>query len=432
MSQAPKYVLGFDFGTSSVKSALFGPGGELLAHASAAYPLHFPAPGHAEQSPADWWAAMARVTRQILGQPGVRRDSIAALGIAAQMCGTIPVDAAGEPLHPCLTWLDTRSAAVAHRITSGGPRVAGYGLFTLLRWLWLTNGAPNLSGKDPISKILWLREARPEIWRHSARFLDVKDWILHRCTGRFATTADCAQLSWLMDNRAGRRCWSGALARRVDMPLERLPEIVSACEIAGTLTPEAAAHLDLPPGLPVSGGAGDVTASALGSGAQALGAEHLHLGSSLWFAAPSAGRRVDPFRCVGTLCAADPERYLVVATQESAGSAALWAARALGFGDGAQGVRALDAAAQRGSAGRHTPDFVPWLQGERTPVDDASLRAGYVAVGIGCTREDLAYATLAGVALNARWALESMHRLIRPSLPEITLVGGGARSAVWA
>jgi xylulokinase len=428
----PDRVLGFDFGTSSVKAALFGPGGELLASARAAYPLHLPAPGHAEQSPADWWSAMAQTTRQILAQPGVRRDSIAALGIAAQMCGTIPVDSAGEPLHPCLTWLDTRSAGVARRITAGGPRIAGYGVLALWRWLRLTGGAPNLSGKDPISKIVWLREARPEIWRRSARFLDVKDWILHRCTGRFATTADCAQLTWLMDNRDGRRRWSGALAGRVGVPLERLPEIVPACEVAGTLTAAAAAQLDLPPGLPVSGGAGDVAACALGSGAQALGAEHLHLGSSLWFAAPAAGRRVDPLHSVGTLCAAEPERYLAVATQESAGTAVLWAARALGFGDGAEGVRTLEAAALRAGAGEHTPDFIPWLQGERTPVDDPCLRGGFAGVGIGCAREDLAYAALAGVALNARWALECLHRLIRPSAPEITLVGGGARSAVWA
>jgi len=431
VSSDPSTVLGYDFGTSSVKAGLFERDGRIAACASAPYPLALPGDGRAEQDPADWWQAMALATRRILEAPGVRRESIAGIGLAAQMCGSVPVDAAGAPLHPCLVWLDTRSAGIARRITAGGPRIAGYGVLALLRWLPATNGAPNLSGNDPVTKMLWFRDSRPEIWRRCAKFLDVKDWLVHRCTGRFATTADAAQLTWLMDNRPGRRHWSEALAQRVGIPLERLPEIVGAGEAAGTLTADAASHLGLQAGLPVSGGAGDVNAFALASGAQRIGAQHLCVGTSLWFSAYVPGRKVDPFSGIGTLCAAQRDRYLLVATQECAGSAVQWSAAALGFGEGPQALAALDAAAARAVPGERTPLFLPWLHGERVPVDDRRLRGGFAGASLATGRDDLAYATLAGVALNARWALERMNRLAPPQQEEISFMGGGALSAAW-
>ena len=431
MSSEPGTVLGYDFGTSSVKAGLFDRDGRITASSSAPYPLALPGDGLAEQNPLDWWQAMARATRVILDAPGVRRESIAGIGLAAQMCGTVPVDAAGVPLHPCLIWLDTRSAGIARRITGGGPRIAGYGLLALLRWLPATNGVPNLSGNDPLSKMLWFRESQPEIWRRCAKFLDVKDWLLHRCTGRFATTADAAQLTWLMDNRPGRQRWSESLAQRVGIALERLPEIVGAGETAGALTADAAAHLGLRAGLPVSGGAGDLNAFALASGAQRIGAQHLCVGTSLWFSAYVPGRKVDPFSGIATLCAAQRDRYLLVATQECAGSAVQWSAAALGFGEGSQAVAALDAAAARARPGEQTPLFFPWLHGERVPVDDRHLRGGFSGASLASGRDDLAYATLAGVALNARWALERMNRLAPPAQAAISFMGGGARSAAW-
>jgi len=147
-------ILGYDFGTSSVKAALFDREGRIVADSQESYPLLLPRPGWAEQRPDDWWAAMGKVTRAVLAGAQVDPERVAALGLSTQMCGTVPVDRDGAALHNCLIWLDTRSDAIARQITAGGPRVAGYGIVKLLRWLYLTNGAPNLSGKDPASKIL--------------------------------------------------------------------------------------------------------------------------------------------------------------------------------------------------------------------------------------------------------------------------------------
>jgi xylulokinase len=430
-AQHDDLVLGFDFGTSAVKAALFDPEGRIHGSARVAYPTMYPAPGHAEQDPHDWWRAMTVATRELLASSPQARSRIAGIGIAAQVCGTVPVDAAGEPLHPCLIWLDTRSAPIARAITAGGPRIAGYGIFRVLGWLRLANGAPNLAGKDPLSKIVWFRAALPEVGRRAARFLDVKDWLLHRCTGRYATTPDVAQLTWLMDNRAGRRDWSDAYLARFDLTRDQLPEIVEPATTAGTLTRAAADALGLPEGLPVSGGVGDLNAAALAAGDYAEGAYHLSIGTSLWWAAHTSRRRVDPWTGIATLCAAHPDRYLLVAAQESAGAAAAWAASTFGYGEGDAGLHALDEHAGLAAPGADTPLFAPWLYGERVPMSDAHARGALAGASLRTTRSDLAYSVLAGIALNARWALTESERCLASSTAAIRVTGGAARSAVW-
>ena len=419
-------VLGYDFGTSSVKAALFDRAGALHASSRASYPLHLPGPGHAEQDPLDWWRAMVTATRELISQVEGAAQRVAALGISAQLCGSVPVDDAGTPLHRCLVSLDTRSARIAHDITAGGPRIGGYGAWRLAGWLRLANGAPNLSGRDPLSKILWLREALRG--HRVSRFLDVKDWLVHRCTGRFVTTPDAAQLTWLMDNRIGRRAWSAPYLERFGIGESQLPQIVESTAAVGSLGAAVAAELGLRPEVPVCAGAGDVNAAALAAGRHGEGAYHVCLGTSLWTAAYSSRRRVNVLTGVGTLCAAHADRYLLVAAQENAGAAAAWAAQALGFAD----LPALDAHAASAAPRAETPLFAPWLQGERVPVDDHRLRGAMAGASLRTTRAELAYAVLAGVALNARWALAEAERCLPAATPELHLLGGGAASSTWA
>jgi len=425
-------VLGYDFGTSSVKAALFDRNGRVVADSQQPYPLLLPQPGWAEQKPEDWWRAMAAATRALLAKAQAAPERIAALGMSAQMCGTIPVDCDGGPLHNCLIWLDTRSDGIARRITAGGPRIAGYGIFRLLRWLYLTNGAPNLSGKDPASKILWLRENEPEIWTRAHKLLDVKDWLLHRCCGSFVTSEDCAHLTWLMDTRKGRRGWSRTLLGQADLDQDRLPRIMHATQQAGTLTAIAAAHLGLATGTPVAVGTGDVNACAVAAGDLTPGVYHIHLGTSMWLGTHTRGRRVDPMTGIATICGAAPDACFLVATQESAGAAAGWAARSLGFaGPDNNGLAALNDAAAQTPPAQDAPYFFPWLYGERVLADDKFLCGGFAGASLEHGRGALARAVLEGVGLNTRWALQYAARLGGPAEHGIRIMGGAARSDLW-
>ena len=184
-------------------------------------------------------------------------------------------------------------------------------------------------------------------------------------------------------------------------------------------------------GIPVAGGVGDVNACALAAGDQQERAYHLYLGTSMWVGAHSRRRRVDPFSGIATVCAAHRDRFLWLATQECAGAAVTWAAEAFGFGHGEAGLRALDACAASAHPRMDAPLFMPWLFGERVPVDNPDLRGALAGVSLRSTRAEVAHAVLTGVALNTRWALEHAERTLPALRPALPMMGGGANSAIW-
>ena len=422
-------VIGYDFGTSSVKAAIFGPNGAVHAVSACSYPVHFPQSGWVEQNPEDWWRAMSVATRQLLEQCTWSKGRIAAIAMSAQMCGVVPVDREGQSLSNCLTWMDTRSADIARELMGGIVSVHGYSATKLAYWLWLTGGAPSLSGKDPISKYLWLKRNRPEIWGRVHKLLDVKDYLLHRCTGRFAATFDNAHLTWLFDARPGKKCWSKSLLRRAGLDGALLPEVVQATDIVGALTPAAAADLGLEAGIPVAGGLGDVSAAAVGAGNPADGFLHLYIGTSAWFGVVQGKSRVDPLTAVGSVCFADGRDYLLIATQECAGASMRWGMDALGFEpDAFHAFEGIAAGAER----KHDMAmFFPWFAGERVPIDDERIRGGFGNLSLSTDRAQIAFALYEGVALNARWAMRPFDRLSGRGGQTVRMVGGGARSRFW-
>ena len=105
--------------------------------------------------------------------------------------------------------------------------------------------------------VAWLREKRPEIWEKTDKLLDVKDYLVFRCTGRAACTYDAASGGWLFDTHKDRLCWSEPILRMLDFDASKLPDVVGSTDIVGTLSEQAGRDLGLPAGIPVAGGAGD-------------------------------------------------------------------------------------------------------------------------------------------------------------------------------
>jgi xylulokinase len=278
--------------------------------------------------------------------------------------------------------------------------------------------------------MLWLERERPDVWQSVAKLLDVKDYLVARCTGHFITSYDCAHLTWLMDGRPGRKDWSPALMSRVGIARTLLPDIAPAGRVAGPLRDEAAAELGLLRGTPVAVGLGDVSAAAFASGAAGYGPGHISLGSSAWLGAPLRRSRVDPFTSIGSVVAADGEGYLLIAAQENAGSCVGWALPHLGFAPG--DFAAFDEAAAAARPSAQAPLFLPWLFGERVPVDDRFVRGAFLSLGPATDKAALARAVYEGVALNIRWAMPAFDRLTGAAGTPLRLVGGGGTSSVWA
>ena len=430
---APALVLTADFGTGGVKVGIVDRSSSLVAVTVEPYPLARPEPMRAEQRPGDWWSALVRAVGELRAQVPDLADRLGAIAFSAQMCGVVCADGAGRPLRPAIIWLDKRAADITRSMIGGFPTVFGYNVAKAISWLRLANGGPPQNGMDPPSKMVWVREHEPEIWAATARILDVRDWLVHRATGRFVTTADTANLTWLMDTRPGREGWSERLCRMVGIPRDRLPEIVDGSDVAGGLTAQAAAELGLPQGVPVVAGCGDVTATALGSGAVEYGELHVCAGTSSWVGGFFPDRRLSPRHSYATVASPIGYRPLLIATQETCGGAFHWLSEVLG---GVGGHLEDDIGGFLTSAARRDLDdplFLPWLAGERCPIDDHRLRGTFLGLRFGHSRETLIRAVIDGTVLNLAWALEVVgrERGVR-SEPPLPLVGGVGQSPAFA
>ncbi len=440
----PPQVLAIDLGTSAMKVALVGHDGAVTGWAQRAVDLQVLPGGGAEQRPEDWWTALGEAAADLgRAHPEAMRAVTTVCG-SVQGEGTIPMgrDAKGElvPLHPCLLWMDMRGAAALRRQFGGVPHTRGIALRHLQRWIRLTGGAPSFTGKDPAAHMLWVRDERPEVYARTEVFLGVPDYINHRLTGRVAASVDSILTSWVTDNRDPRAiAYSDALVAASGVRRDQLPEVVACTDVLGPLTKGAAAHLGLREGVQVVAGAMDTTAAAIGAGTTGLGEPHLYLGTSSWIAAHVPRKKTDVLHGIASVPCAQPDRYLMTALQATAGGNLTWVRDKVldhddplvAASDSGGFFPAIDEIVPRVPPGANGAMWMPWLWGERAPVDDLDLRAGMVNVSLETTRSDLIRAVLEGVAYNTRWMARPVDRFLGSPMRELAVAGGGAQSDAW-
>ncbi|NWF94760.1 MAG: xylulose kinase [Candidatus Thorarchaeota archaeon] len=433
------YVLAHDLGTGGNKASLVDTDGHILASAMQPYPVLYPQPGWAEQDPEEhWWRAVCTTTRDVLSKAEVRPADVLAVTFCTQMMGTIPVDADGQPLMNCMTWMDSRAARQNKAIAKGPLR--------MLRMLRITGGLP--SGKDIIGKILWVREERPEVYEKTHKFLDCKDYLIYKCTGEYVTSVDCATLTWFMDSKKNQ--WSSLILGWMDLDEDRLPRLAESTDVVGTLTEKAARELGLSTSTSVVNGAGDMTAAGVGSGAVRDKEVHLYAGSSAWLGAHVRQRKLDIFTYTGSIRSAIPGRFILIAEQESAGACLKhlrehWhcdlCKYTLDYASPAcdecrSGKRnpyqSLDAVASQAPPGSDNLVFAPWMFGERSPLDDHSVRGGYFNLSLAHEKRHMTRAVLEGVAYHARWMMESFEKKrMLGEVRAVNMIGGCAVSDLW-
>jgi xylulokinase len=428
-------ILAIDLGTSGPKVALVTRQGTILGSAFEPTPLHLLPDGGAEQDPHDWWRALKSATARLLAAHPGAGAAVAAVCATGQWSGTVAVDADGQPLMNAVIWMDARGAPHVRATTGGRLRVAGYGPLKLCHWLRLTGGIPAASGKDPLAHILYIRERHPEVYARTRLFLEPKDYLNLKLTGRPAASWDSITLHWVTDNRRIQAIdYHPRLLALAGLPREKLPPLKRAVDILGPLTPEAAGDLGLPPGLPVVMGTPDIQSAAIGCGGVADYTPHLYIGTSAWLTCHVPFKKTDIRRNMASLPAAVPGRYFVANEQETAGACLTFLKdRLLKTPGTAEGLSyaELDGLAAQAPPGSGGLVFTPWLYGERTPVENAAIRGGFHNLSLEAGPEHIARAVLEGVACNARWLLAGVESFVKRRLPEIRLVGGGARSALW-
>ncbi len=434
------YLLAYDIGTTGVKTCLFEVDRSirLIDCASMGYPLYIMDNGGAEQDGDDWWNAMCVSTKELLARTGFDPANIAGISFCSQMQGLALVDQDGVPVHRPMSYMDQRAKEEIRKGIAHGPQIAGANIVKLIKSLVIT-GAVSSSVKDPVWKYKWVEAHEPEQFKKAYRWLDVKDYLICRCTGRFTMTTDSAFATLLYDSRKGRERWSRTVSNMLGVNMKHLAEIIRSTDKVGGLTSKAALELGLPEGTPVYGGGGDSSLIGVGAGCVNTGDTHIYWGTSGWVITVTDKRMVDVTAMIAAIIGAQKGRFNYFAEMETAGKCLEWARKHIAEDEiGLYSEKTLtdenaydlmSRAAQTVPAGSNGVLFTPWLHGNRCPFEDPHVTSMFFGLGLETTKAHMIRAVLEGVCYHLRWMLESQDKNLKTSDP-IRFVGGGAISPV--
>ncbi|MFO8049267.1 MAG: FGGY-family carbohydrate kinase [Desulfosudaceae bacterium] len=438
MTPDRKYILAIDHGTSGIKAALVSTHGQVVDFEFRATATSYLDNGGVEQDPEEWWRAILEAAARLARRQTVPRRAIAAVSVSSTFSSTVAVDRNGNPLMNAITWMDTRGGPYVKKAMAGFPSYKGYGLATALKWIARTGGAPTMSGKDDIGHVLFIKHQHPDIYDRTHLFLPSKDFLNFKLTGLPAGTVDSMHLFWVTDIRdINRVVYDDSLIAGFGLDQAKLPPLLLSTDILGKVTGTVAEKLGLVAGTPVIAGSPDHQTACIGSGAVNDYQGHVYIGTSSWVQCPVPFKKTDLLHSVASFPTAMPGKYQAVNEQDMAGEALDLIRHLLAGGhDRAEDEEVvsydqLTAMAARAPAGSRDLIFTPWLNGERTPVDDETIRGGLFNMKTTTSRADVIRAVMEGVAYNNRWSLTYVEKFIKRRLSPLNMIGGGARSGLW-
>ncbi|MDO4815800.1 MAG: FGGY-family carbohydrate kinase [Bacillota bacterium] len=441
------YILAYDIGTTGVKTCLFGVEKtiKLLSSASRGYPLYIMDDGGAEQDGDDWWRAMCESTAELFSKSDIRPQQVAGISFCSQMQGLVLVDENGVPVHRPMSYMDQRAKEEIKAGIANGIQIAGANIFKLIPSLMIT-GAVSSSVKDPVWKYKWVEAHEPENFARAYKWLDVKDYLICRCTGEFTMTEDSAFATLIYDTRKGKEGWSKKMCSMFDIKTELLPEIIKSTDMVGGLTEKAAAELGLAAGTPVFGGGGDSSLIGVGAGCVNVGDTHIYSGTSGWVITVTDKQMVDVTAMIAAITGAQSGKYNYFAEMETAGKCLEWVKDHLALDEigvylekknVTEGFEStytslydyMTSVVKDVPPGANGVIFTPWLHGNRCPFEDPDSTGMFFGIKLETGKTDLIRAVLEGVFYHLRWMLECQDKKLKTA-DVIRFVGGGALSDV--
>ena len=403
--------IGIDLGTSAVKLLLVDGGGTIRNSVTKEYPLDFPRPGWSEQDPADWWDGCLAGLKELLD--GFDAEEVDGIGCGGQMHGLVILDGDDRIIRKAILWNDGRTGGETDWLNSavGKEKLSA----------WTANIA--FAGFTA-PKLLWVRSHEPENFARIEKIMLPKDYINYRLTGVHACDHSDASGMLLLD--VAHRRWSQEMLDICGVSERQMPRLFESFEVIGTVRPEIASELGLRPDVKVVAGAGDNAAAAVGTGTVGEGGCNISLGTSGTIFISSKTFSADPGNALPAFAHADGGWHLM-GCMLSAASCNKWLCEdLLGTGDYA----AEQARIESGKLGRNHVFFLPYLMGERSPINDVCARGTFTGMTMDTSRADLVQAVLEGVAFAIRDSFE-VARSLGLDIPRSRLCGGGSRSPLW-
>lgn len=397
--------LGLDLGTSGLKGILIDGDQKVLAEATAPLTVSRPQEGWSEQAPADWIGAAEKVLAELAG---FGLGQLRGIGLSGQMHGATLLDASDDVLRPCILWNDTRSHVEAAELDAK----------PIFRALSGNIVFPGFTAP----KLCWVARHEPEIFARVAKVLLPKDYLRLWLTGEHvAEMSDAAGTSWL---DVGKRDWSEALLKASGMRRDQMPRLVEGSEVSGKVRAELAERFGMPAGVVVAGGGGDNAASGIGVGVVKAGQAFVSLGTSGVLFAANDGYQPDAATAVHTFCHALPGTWHQMGVILAATDALNWFSRLAGASP--KDLTAALGALQAPGKTR----FLPYLGGERTPLNDAAIRGAFIGLEHATDREAATRAVLEGVTFAIRDCRDAL-AATGTKIDSLLAVGGGSKSTYW-
>ncbi len=403
--------IGIDLGTSAAKLLLVDEQGVIQNEVTKEYPLSFPQPGWSEQAPEDWWRACLEGVPALLR--GFDATQVAGIGAGGQMHGLVALDENDAVIRPAILWNDGRTGEEVEYLN---------GVIGKERLSALTANIAFAGFTAP--KILWMKKHEPENFARIAKIMLPKDYVNYKLTGVHCCDYSDASGMLLLD--VANKRWSAEMLSLCGVREEQMPRLFESYEVVGSVRPDVAAVLGLPAGVKVVAGAGDNAAAAVGTGVVGEGGCNISLGTSGTLFISSERFGVDPNNALHAFAHADGG-YHLMGCMLSAASCNKWLCDDI--------LRTKDYAAEQkdisdDKLGRNHVYFLPYLMGERSPINDVNARGTFTGISMDSSRSDLVQAVLEGVAFAIRDSFE-VARSLGLEIPRSKLCGGGSKSPLW-
>ncbi len=400
------YYIGTDLGTSALKLLLVSDTGEIINTVSEEYEVHYPAPSYSEQNPEDWWHAFEVGIKKLT--KNIDTSLIRGIGAGGQMHGLVILDKDDRVIRPCILWNDGRTQKETDFLNEDKKMLS-------------ENTANIAFAGFTAPKILWLKENEPENFKKINKIMLPKDYLNYMLTGIHATDFSDASGTLLLDVKNKR--WSDEMLKKCFVKKEQMPKLFESFEVIGTIKKEIAQILGLPE-IPVVAGAGDNAAAAIGTNTVGDNKCNISLGTSGTIFISSKNFKVDIDNALHSFCHSDGAYHLMGCIL-SAASCNKWFCEQIlktnDFSSEQENIKNL---------GDNHVFFLPYLMGERSPLNDTDARGTFIGMRMDTTRENMLLAVLEGVAFAIRDNFE-IAKNQGLDISSCTLCGGGAKSVLW-
>lgn len=419
-------LIGVDIGTGGTKALAVDLKGGILAESSCEYGVLTPAPSWAEQWPQVWLEAVVAVLRDLLAKSGKRE--VEGVAISGLYGGSgIPLDASGAPLRPCMIWMDRRARRQAQWVRDN---VSVDRLFAVTG-----NAVDTYYG---FTKILWMKENEPELWRKVWQFVSPKDYVIYKFTGELATDYSSAgNLGGLLDIR--KKAWSAEMSEALGIPLSLLPSrLTRSSEVVGVLNREFAEVTGLPAGTPIVAGGVDAPVAQFSCGVLEAGEHVVMAGTSLCWGTVHDGRFVSPGLISYPYVVNDETTVYTFGGGATSGAVIRWFRDEFAGGEkelqrrtGLSAYKMLELEARNVGPGSGGLIVLPYFMGERSPIWDPDARGTVFGLSLSHGRGHVFRACMEGVAYSLRHNIEAAEAAGLKLDADCFMVGGSARSDVW-